>query len=76
MGFFGKKFKCQTCGAKFDSERELTEHMKMHLQASSEQAADAFKCATCGATFTSEAQLDEHTRKDHVDYADLSKGDS
>ncbi len=43
----------------------------MHMQASSQQAADAFECATCGATFVSEAQLDEHTRKAHVDFVDI-----
>jgi hypothetical protein len=45
----------------------------MHMQASSEHAANIFKCATCGATFTSETHLDQHTRKDHVDFADLNQ---
>jgi len=73
VGLFGRKHRCQTCGAKFDSEGKLMEHAKLHTQASSQQAAGTFKCATCGATFASEAHLDEHTRKDHVDFADLNK---
>ena len=71
MGLFGKKYKCETCGAKFDSEGKLTEHAKTHMQASSQQTAGAFKCATCGASFASEAHLDEHTRKAHMDFANL-----
>ena len=70
-GPFGRKQKCQMCGAEFDSESKLMEHTKMHAQASSQQAAGTFKCATCGAVFTSEANLDEHTRKAHMDFADL-----
>lgn len=73
VGLFGRKHRCQTCGAEFDSEDKLMEHAKMHMQAPFQQAADTFKCATCGATFTSEAHLDEHTRKDHVDFADLNR---
>lgn len=71
MGLFGKKYRCQTCGAKFDSEGRLTEHAKTHVQAAPQQAVDTFKCATCGATFTSEAQLDEHMKKAHLDFVDL-----
>jgi DNA-directed RNA polymerase subunit RPC12/RpoP len=70
---FGEKHRCQTCGAEFDSEDKLTEHAKMHMQASSQRAADTYKCATCGAAFTSEAHLDEHTRKAHMDFADLNR---
>ena len=71
MGLFGKKYKCQTCGAKFDSEGKLTEHAKKHMQAASKQAIDTFRCATCGATFATEAQLDEHMKKAHLDFVDL-----
>jgi DNA-directed RNA polymerase subunit RPC12/RpoP len=63
MGLFGKKFKCQTCGAKFDSEAKLHEHAEIHAQ----EAAKSFKCATCGAAFTSEAELDKHTRDAHME---------
>jgi DNA-directed RNA polymerase subunit RPC12/RpoP len=76
VGIFGRKYKCQTCGAKFDSEGKLSEHAKIHTQAAPQQAApqqaaDAFTCATCGATFASEAHLDEHVRKDHLDFVDV-----
>jgi len=71
VGIFGRKYKCQTCGAKFDSEDKLSEHAKIHTQAAPQQAADAFACATCGATFASEAHLDEHVRKDHLDFVDV-----
>jgi hypothetical protein len=30
---FGKKFKCDTCGAKFSTDAELKEHAKMHAPA-------------------------------------------
>jgi DNA-directed RNA polymerase subunit RPC12/RpoP len=30
MGLFGKKYKCATCGAKFDSQEKLDEHTKIH----------------------------------------------
>jgi len=73
VGLFGRKQKCQTCGAEFNSESKLMEHAKMHMQASSQRAADTYKCATCGATFTSEAHLDEHTRKAHLDFFDPSR---
>jgi DNA-directed RNA polymerase subunit RPC12/RpoP len=71
LGIFGKKYKCPTCGAKFDSELKLNEHVKVHAQAPPQQAAKTFTCATCGATFASEAHLDEHTRKDHLDFLDV-----
>jgi len=74
VGLLGRKHRCQTCGARFDSEGKLTEHSKMHLQASCQWAVDTFKCAACGAAFNSEDHLDEHTRKAHVDLADLNRG--
>ena len=73
MRLFGRKHRCQTCGAEFDSEDKLKDHAKMHIQASSQPAAATFKCATCGATFNSEDHLDAHTRKDHVDFANLNR---
>jgi DNA-directed RNA polymerase subunit RPC12/RpoP len=73
VGPFGRKKKCQTCGAEFDSEGKLMEHAKMHMQTSSQRGADTYNCATCGAAFTSEAHLDEHTRKAHLDFFDLSR---
>ena len=30
MGIFGKKYKCNVCGAKFDSEQKLADHNKSH----------------------------------------------
>jgi DNA-directed RNA polymerase subunit RPC12/RpoP len=73
VGLFGEKPICQTCGAEFDSGSMLIEHAKMHMQASSQRAADTYKCSTCGAAFTSEAHLDEHTRKAHMDFVDLNR---
>lgn len=72
VSLFGRKQKCQTCGAKFDSETKLMEHAKVHTLASSQRAADTYRCATCGATFASEAHLDVHTRKAHVDSLNLN----
>ncbi len=64
MGLFGKKYKCEACGAKFDSEAKLMEHNKMaHMQAT--QQMGSFKCGSCGATFKSQAELMEHSNKAH-----------
>jgi len=66
---FGKKFKCDTCGAKFSTEAELKEHAKMHTQpmagASSQPQTMAFKCAACGMSFGTQAELTEHAKKVH-----------
>jgi predicted nucleic acid-binding Zn ribbon protein len=32
LGIFGRKYRCETCGAKFDSQEKLTEHTKTHIQ--------------------------------------------
>jgi hypothetical protein len=32
LGIFGKKYRCETCGAKFDSQDKLSEHSKTHVQ--------------------------------------------
>ncbi len=53
-------YKCDTCGASFDSKEELMEHSEVHLKAQGQ-----FKCPTCGATFGSQAELMEHNRKAH-----------
>ena len=66
---FGKKFKCDTCGAKFSTEAELKEHGKIHMQpmasAGSQQQAMSVKCAACGMSFGSQAELTEHNKRAH-----------
>ncbi len=65
---FGKKYKCDTCGAKFSTEAELKEHTKTHMQSmggSGSQQAMAYKCSTCGMSFASQAELMDHTKKVH-----------
>lgn len=52
MGLFGKKYKCDTCGASFKSQNELMEHSKMHMQGSQ---ASSFKCEACGMSFPTQA---------------------
>jgi hypothetical protein len=32
MSPFGKKFKCEVCGEKFDTQEKLDDHAKSHLQ--------------------------------------------
>jgi len=61
---FGKKYKCETCGAKFSTESELMAHGKMHVGAAQQPAA-GFKCDACGMTFKSQAELMEHSKKMH-----------
>ncbi|MDE1853974.1 MAG: C2H2-type zinc finger protein [Thaumarchaeota archaeon] len=66
---FGKKFKCDTCGAKFSTEAELKEHAKMHMQpmsgSGSMAKAAGYKCDACGMTFATQAELMEHSKRAH-----------
>ncbi len=65
---FGKKFKCDTCGAKFSTDAELKEHAKVHAQpamAAGPQQAMAFKCTACSASFATQAELADHAKKVH-----------
>jgi len=32
MGIFGKKYACDKCEAKFDSDEKLAEHYKTHVE--------------------------------------------
>ena len=64
---FGKKYKCDACGAKFSTESELMEHKKTHMmpgQSTSTQVQQ-FKCKTCGMVFDSQPDLAEHTKRAH-----------
>ncbi len=60
LGLFGKKYKCDTCGASFKSQAELMEHAKIHSQTSA-----SFRCQACGATFASQAALNQHSQMIH-----------
>lgn len=66
---FGKKSKCDTCGAKFSTEMELKEHGKTHMQPTaktgSPMQAMSFKCSACGMSFNSQAELTEHNKRAH-----------
>ncbi len=62
MGLFGKKYKCDTCGASFKSQNELMEHGKIHMQSSQ---TGSFKCQACGMSFQSQADLRQHTQRTH-----------
>jgi uncharacterized C2H2 Zn-finger protein len=65
---FGKKYKCDACGAKFSTETELTEHKKTHMkpgQSMSSTQVQQIKCKTCGMMFDSQPDLMEHTKRAH-----------
>ena len=64
---FGKKYKCDTCGAKFTTESEVTEHQKTHTMSGQSKSAQVqqFKCKTCGMMFDSQPDLMQHTRQNH-----------
>jgi len=63
---FGKKYKCDTCGAKFSTEAQLMEHQKTHMRpAQAATPAQQFKCQTCGMVFDSQAALMEHSKRAH-----------
>lgn len=55
------QYKCETCGATFDSQEELDQHNStMHSQ---------YRCAHCGQVFNSEAEREEHNRAMHPEIA-------
>ncbi len=64
MGLFGKKYKCATCGAAFNSEAELQGHGKMHMQRAATASA-AFSCNACGVSFQAESELKRHAQSVH-----------
>ena len=64
MGLFGKKYKCNTCGASFKSEKELMEHSKVHMRQSGSNLA-SFNSAACGITFATEGELRQHNQRVH-----------
>ena len=58
------QYKCESCGAMFNSEAELETHNRtMHSQ---------YKCEACGATFTSESELEAHNRSMHPERTQTS----
>lgn len=68
MPLFGKKYKCDACGAKFKSEPELREHAKMHMGSgagASPPSGQQFSCKSCGMKFNSQAELMDHAKKAH-----------
>ena len=51
------QYKCEECGATFNSQAELEQHNRtMHSR---------FTCEACGQTFNSEAELEAHNRQMH-----------
>lgn len=51
------QYKCEACGATFNTEAELEQHNRTtHSQ---------YKCEVCGEIFTSESELDAHNRSMH-----------
>lgn len=51
------QYKCEACGASFNSEAELEQHNRaMHSQ---------YKCEACGQTFNLQSELEAHTRTAH-----------
>ena len=57
-------YECGSCGAKFQSQRELMEHSKTHVAKTT--ATPVYKCPTCGASFNSQAELMQHADKHKV----------
>jgi rubredoxin len=51
------QYRCEECGATFDSQSGLEEHNRtIHSR---------FTCEACGETFRSERDLEEHNRQIH-----------
>lgn len=53
-------YKCNTCGASFNSQEELMSHGKMHMK-----GGQQLKCDACGSRFASQTDLMEHAKKAH-----------
>ncbi len=58
------QYKCEACGASFNTKEELMQHGKMH----SKNVAQ-YKCAACGTSFASQAELMEHGKMDHKEHS-------
>jgi transposase-like protein len=51
------QYKCNECGATFNSKAELEQHNRtVHSR---------YTCEACGQTFTSESELEAHNRQMH-----------
>ena len=58
------QYKCDGCGATFDTKEELEEHKRvMHSQ---------YKCESCGQSFNSKNDLEEHERAMHPEKEESS----
>lgn len=62
-----QQFRCDTCGAAFNSQTELMDHAKSAHTMPSQTTPKTlqFKCQACGMTFSSQAELMEHAKKAH-----------
>lgn len=59
MKFFGKKFECDECKAKFSSNEDLIHHARH------DHHRDIVKCSECGMEFVHEKDRLHHSRKEH-----------
>ena len=58
------QYKCEECGAAFNSREALEQHNRtMHSR---------FTCEACGQTFSSMQELDAHNREVHPEKAPTS----
>jgi DNA-directed RNA polymerase subunit RPC12/RpoP len=51
------QYKCEECGATFNSEAEREQHNR--------RVHSRYTCEACGQTFGSEAELESHNRMVH-----------
>lgn len=54
---------CATCGAEFDSQDQLDEHVREEHGAA--PASGGFICKACGMEFGSQEELDAHAKAEH-----------
>lgn len=60
------QYKCEACGASFNSEAELETHNRtMHSQ---------YKCEACGQMFNSQSELEAHNRTAHPERQGTPRG--
>ncbi len=60
------QFRCEECGAMFDTQAEREMHNRT--------AHSLYTCQECGQTFGSETELGSHNRMEHPERQGTSRG--
>jgi uncharacterized C2H2 Zn-finger protein len=58
-------FRCEACGAEFDTQEELDAHVRAEHGEHKEHTTGGFRCEACGAEFDTQEELDAHVKAEH-----------